>query len=322
VDRLGLDEVAPDRVDIAAPEVRAVVDGAGEGDGLGPREIAEGDDVEEPIGGVRVRRDAHAAAEIAAEGDGDVEHRALEEDLAVDLHADGLVAVLEQGPQRPQEEGGLAAEPLGGLVDEPVGDAAEPEARDVDEGPDDGALVLVDGLQDAEIDGASGALEGHVERLVQVAAEAEGAAVVAARTGGDDRDLGARHRAPLGVDEGLGDLVEGAVTAEHGEQADPIPGRGAGQVRGLARARGLDDFVGNGQAPEPIAQGAQLAQRSPGSGPGVEQHADVRSGHEGFRSGVRGSRRRPRRAGIVACAPGRTLDGPTSPRIVVPGARA
>jgi hypothetical protein len=261
-------------------EVRAFVERAGEGEFFRQGEVPEDDHIELAVGEVRVGGDEHAAAEVAPVGDGDVEGGALVEHAPVDLHADPLVAVAQRRPERAEEEGGLAAEPLGPLVDELVGVAADAEAGDVEEGPERRGAPLVDEAQGAEIHGASGAAQAP-HGLLHAAGEAQGALEIAAGARGDHREVGAAEGLAVLIDVRLDGLVEGAVAPHHGEDLDAVFPGDTGQAPGVSRARGLGDIVLQALASERLSERVELAQRCAGASLGVEQQTD-RGGCHGW----------------------------------------
>jgi hypothetical protein len=273
VDRLRLDDAAAALVDLRAAEVGAVVEGGGERELLRQGEVGEDHHVELAVGEVGVGGDEHAPAEVASVGDGRVEGGALEEDAVVDLHPDRLVAVAEGGAEGSEEEGGLAAEPLGALVDELIGEAADAEAGDVEEGPDRRGPAGVDDAKQAEVHRAARAAES-TDGLLQAAGEAQRALEIAAGARRDDRQIGARDGVPFRIDVGLDGLVEGAVAPDDGEHLDAIFPGDAGEASGVSGARGLGDIVVQALAAERLAERRQLAQGGASAGLGVEQQTD------------------------------------------------
>jgi hypothetical protein len=190
VDGLCLDDPTTALVDLRATEVCAVVERGGEGELLRQGEVGEDHHVKLAIGEVSVGGNEHAPTEVAPVGDGGVEGGTLEEDAVVDLHPDRLVAVAEGGAEGSEEEGGLAAKPLGALVDELIGEATDAEAGDVEEGPDRGSPAGVDDAEQTEVHRSTRATEA-TDRLLQASGEAQRALKIAAGARGDDRKVGA-----------------------------------------------------------------------------------------------------------------------------------
>ena len=291
VDGLGLDNPTTTFVDLRTAEVRAVVEGRGEGELLREGEVGEDHHVELAVGEVGVGGDEHAPAEVAPVGDGGVEGGALEEDAIVDLHPDRLVAVAEGGAEGSEEEGGLAAEPLGALVDELIGEAADAEAGDVEEGPDRGGPAGVDDTEQTEVHRSARAPEA-ADRLLQAAGEAQRALEIAACARGDDRQVGACDGVSFRIDVRLDGLVEGAVSPDDGEHLDAVFPGDAGQSPGVSGARGLGDVVVQALAAERLAERRELAQGGAGAGLGVEQQTD--GGCHGESSGKKCAKARGR----------------------------
>jgi len=242
VDGFGLDDAAAALGDVGATEVFARIEVVGEAEFFGERHVAQGDDIEESVVELGVGGDHHTAAEVAAIGDGDVVDGALGEGLAVDLHADGLVAVGEGGAERSEEEGGLAAEPFGALVDEAIGEAGDAEAGDVDEGAGQRVPLVIRDAERAQVDGATGAPEA-TDGLFEAAGEAEGALEIAPGSGGDHGQIGPLQGLAFVVEVSLDGLVEGAIAADDSQGLDAIFTGEAGEAGGVTGTRGLGDIM-------------------------------------------------------------------------------
>ena len=186
------------------------------------RDVADQQHVECAVVRLRVGRDLHAAAEVAAVGDDHVVHRAAPL-LVADLDRDLRVPPAREDGHRAPGVRDLAAERLAGLV-HTLGDrAAHARASRVRE-----PLRLLAALPGAvarapEVDRPRGRSAGDVERSLELVRDPERADEVAAGAAVHDREL---H--PVDPCDPVHDLVHRAVPADGDQQAGALR-------RGLAR---------------------------------------------------------------------------------------
>src|SRR5438876_1406855 len=252
----------------AVGEIRASIDRRQPAQEPGTTEVADDDEVQGTVGGIRVGSDPHPATAVRAVRDHRRGEQAGHRD-AVDLERRrGRAMRPEALDDRAQVRQGAAAAPRGGTASD---DGIEAGARDADEvaprpvGPFGRTEVEV--RVDAPHDAARG--DPRVE------GEAEVAAGVATAPG-EDR-AGSRQRRPAGIRHAVDHLVERAVAADGDHERPAVGGRAARELGRLSTPRGFGGLEAQAETGQLVAESAP-----PPAGPaaaGRWVHDDERAGH-------------------------------------------
>ncbi len=165
-------------------------------------------DVEEAVVLACVRRELHPATVVIAVRHDHVVHRAFPPDAVLELHHDARVLPGEELARERVVERRPAAECLRHRVGASSHRAAHPGRADVGEEAARAALEL----DPAEVDRARLAAERDPHGVVEAGREPMRPAEVLARAARQHRKLGLRPR------DAVGDLVHGAVAADHHEE--------------------------------------------------------------------------------------------------------
>ena len=235
-------------------------------DGMGPI----------PVVDLRARCDVHSAAEVAPIGDREVENRELHGFVVVDRDPYALVLVADHRAQRPEQERGRPAHPLGRLVHLAVDDPAEPEARDVDERALGRVLVVVMVAEPADIDAPLLGAHQLADHRVDVLAAPDRPREVApgpAREKAEPHVLG--DRGPVLLEEPVHRLAERSVSTHDRDSpkltiAEDLPD----DPRRIARRLGQPDLEARARPEERAFQRGQAVLRGSGTCPRVHDQGE------------------------------------------------
>lgn len=223
-------------LDFGEVEVVAAIE-AGHHEGAADEaDVAEDDEVEEPVGGICVFCYPHAAGEVLAVCYYDVFYFLDGLFHAVDGEDNGFVFVGEAGFYYAPEEGGVTFQDFVGAVDDAHRLAAEAEVGDIYEVSfnRDSIVALADDA--ANVEGAGVAGRDDVGAKGEVPGNAEGFYEVAACAGAEDSEGCGRVDWFSVFEKTVDSFVYRAVAADARDEFVSVQERAAGDVGRVARA--------------------------------------------------------------------------------------